>query len=144
SNGGDTTKEIILGAAICKLESIVAIKREFRRQFNQQPPRHEQIYEWLRKFVEDGSIYKRKNPGRPYTSDKNFERIRTLYERSPRKSTSRASKELNIPHPTHCISSFKTSSAPEAIQTAGYVKDRVFPLLCLTLFTVYDIALLKL
>lgn len=85
---------------LAKLESIVAVQRAFRRQFNKQPPRHKQIYEWHRKFVEDGCICKGKSTGRPRTSNENVERIRTLYERRPKKSTSRASKELNIPQPT--------------------------------------------
>lgn len=85
---------------LAKLESIVAVQRAFRCQFNKQPPRHKQIYEWHRKFVEDGCICKGKSTGRPRTSNENVERIRTLYERSPKKSTSRASKELNIPQPT--------------------------------------------
>lgn len=79
-----------------KLESIVGVQRAFRRQFNKQPPRHKQIYEWHRRFVEDGCICKRKSTGRPRTSDENVERVRAAYERSPRKSTAKASHELNM------------------------------------------------
>ncbi|KAJ4428333.1 hypothetical protein ANN_24352 [Periplaneta americana] len=55
--------------------------KDFR--FNKQPPRHKQIYQWHRKFVEGGCICKQKSMGRPRTSNENVERIRTVYQSSP-------------------------------------------------------------
>ncbi|KAJ4432059.1 hypothetical protein ANN_20673 [Periplaneta americana] len=75
-------------------------KREVEEKFSKQPPRHKQIYQWHRKFVEDGCICKQKSTGRPRTSNENVEYIHTVYERSPKKSTTQASRELNIPQPT--------------------------------------------
>lgn len=83
-----------------KCESIIQVQRNFRRTFNRQPPRHKQIYEWHRKFVETGSVCKKTSTGRPRTSDENVQRIQDSFTRSPKKSTSRAGIELGIPKTT--------------------------------------------
>lgn len=83
-----------------KSESIVQVQREFRRKFNKNPPRHKQIYEWHKKFVEEGCICKRKSPGRSRTSDENVHRIQDAFARSPQKSTTTASIELGVPQAT--------------------------------------------
>jgi len=43
---------------------------------------------------------KEKSSGRPRVSEENMRRIQESFERSPRKSTRRASRELGIPQPT--------------------------------------------
>jgi len=47
-----------------------------------------------------GCLCKGKSSGRPRVSEENVRRIQDSFERSPRKSTRRASRELGIPQPT--------------------------------------------
>ncbi|PNF33541.1 hypothetical protein B7P43_G17404 [Cryptotermes secundus] len=58
------------------------------------------IRRWFRQFQESGCLCKGKNPGRPRVSEEQVARIRAAFERSPRKSTNRASRELAIPQST--------------------------------------------
>ncbi|KAJ4441078.1 hypothetical protein ANN_10928 [Periplaneta americana] len=63
---------------LAKLESIIEVQRAFHCQFNKQPPRHKQIYQWHRKFVEDGCICKQKSTGRSRTSNQNCDYLDML------------------------------------------------------------------
>jgi hypothetical protein len=45
-------------------------------------------------------LCKGKSPGRPPVSGEHVERVRAIYQRSPKKSTTRESLRLQIPQPT--------------------------------------------
>jgi len=81
-------------------ESATAAQRAFRRRFNIHPPRKKTICRWNHQFEQIGCLCKRKSSGRPRVSEVNVRRIQESFERSPRKSTRRASRELGIPQPT--------------------------------------------
>lgn len=81
-------------------ESVTAVQRAFRRKFNVTPPTRKSIYHWNKQFDETGSLNKGKSPGRPRVSEENVDRIRATFERSPMKSTRRASRELGLPQTT--------------------------------------------
>ena len=81
-------------------ESVVTVQREFRRRYGIDPPDAQSIHRWHRQFEETGCLCKGKSTGRPHVSENNVQRIRECFQRSPRKSTSRASWELRIPQTT--------------------------------------------
>ena len=60
----------------------------------------ESICRWNRQFEQIGCLCKGKGSGRPRVSEENVRRIQESFERSPRKWTRRASRELGIPQPT--------------------------------------------
>jgi len=83
-----------------KTESATAVQRAFRLRFNIQPPTRKSICCWNHQFEQTGCLCKCKSSGRPRVSEEKVRRIQESFERSPRKSTRRASRELGIPHPT--------------------------------------------
>ncbi|KAJ4452151.1 hypothetical protein ANN_03669 [Periplaneta americana] len=89
---------------LAKLESIIEVQLAFRRQFNKQPPHHKQIYQWHRKFVEDGCICKQKSTGRPRTSNENVERKRDVHLMKATTITNR-SKERSMIVPSMLLPS---------------------------------------
>ena len=83
-----------------KTESATAVKRVFRLRFNIQPLMRKSICRWNHQFEQIGCLCKGKSSGRPRVSEENVRRIQESFERRPRKSTRRASRELGIPQPT--------------------------------------------
>jgi len=83
-----------------KTESATAVQRAFRLRFNIQPPTRKSICRWNHEFEQIGCLCKGKSSGRPRISEDNVRRIQEIFERSPCKSTRRASSELGIPQPT--------------------------------------------
>jgi len=83
-----------------KTESATAVQRAFRLRFNIQPPTRNSICRWNHQFEQIGCLCKSKSSGRPRVSEENVRRIQESFERGPRKSTRRASRELGIPQPT--------------------------------------------
>ncbi|PNF43566.1 hypothetical protein B7P43_G03926 [Cryptotermes secundus] len=83
-----------------KTNSVVTVQRAFRRRFGSNPPCPKNIRRWFRQFQESGCLCKGRSPGRPRVSEEQEARIRAAFERSPRKSTDRASRELAIPQST--------------------------------------------
>ena len=83
-----------------KFESATAVQRAFRLRFNIQPSTRKSICRWNHQFEQIGYLCKGKSSGRPRVSEENMRRIEESFERSPRKSTRRASRELGIPQPT--------------------------------------------
>ena len=80
-----------------KTESATAVHRAFRLRFNIQPPTRKSIFRWNYQFEQIGCLCKGKNSGRPRVSEENVRRIQESFERSPHKSTRKASRELGIP-----------------------------------------------
>ena len=83
-----------------KTESATAVQRAFRLRFNSQPPTRKSICRWNHQFEQIGCLCKGKSSGRPHVSEENVRRIQESFERSLRKSTRRASRELGITQPT--------------------------------------------
>ena len=83
-----------------KTSSVIVVQRAFRRLYGIDQPPAKNIRRWYKQFQETGFLCKGKSPGRPRTSEENVHRIQEAYQRSPRKSTRRASREITIPHVT--------------------------------------------
>ena len=83
-----------------KTESATAVQRTFHLRFNIQPPTRKSICCWNHQFEQIGCLCKGKSSGRPSVSEENMRRIQEGFERSPRKSTRRVSRELGISQPT--------------------------------------------
>jgi len=83
-----------------KTESVTAVQRAFRLLFNIQPPTRKSICHWNHKFEQMACLYKDKSSCRPRVSEENVRRIQESFERSPRKSTRTASRELGISQQT--------------------------------------------
>lgn len=91
--------------AYCALEfartgAVVTVQRNFTRRFNKPAPHRNCISRWVRQLQETGCLCPKKSPGRPQTSAETVNRIQAAYVRSPKKSTRRASNELQIPQTT--------------------------------------------
>jgi len=83
-----------------KSESPTAVQHVFRLRFNIQPPTRKSICRLNHQFEQIGCLCKGKISSRLIVSEENVRRIQESFERSPRKSTRRASRELGIPQPT--------------------------------------------
>jgi len=98
-NGYYATQDFCVSEFI-KTESATAVQHAFRLRFNIQPPMWKNICRWNHQFEQMGSLRKGKSSGRPRVSEEKVRRIQESFERSPRKSTRRASRELEIPQST--------------------------------------------
>ncbi|KAJ4439974.1 hypothetical protein ANN_08105, partial [Periplaneta americana] len=78
-----------------EFKSIVRVQREYRRVFNHDAPTAKSIKKWH----DTGSVLKKLGGGRR-TSDEMVANVQAAYERSPRKSLRRASRELQVPKST--------------------------------------------
>ena len=83
-----------------KTNSVTLVQRLFRRRYGKPPPTRRSIYDWSKKLQENGCLCKGKSSGRPPVSEETVERVRETFTRSPRKSTTRASLELQLPQQT--------------------------------------------
>ena len=81
-------------------ESVTAVQRAFRFRFNSQPPMRKSICHWNHQFEQIGCLCKGKSSGRPRVWEENVRQIQESFDRSPRKSICRVSRELGIPQPT--------------------------------------------
>jgi len=77
-----------------KTESPTAVQRSFRLRSNIQPPTRKSICRWNHQFEQIGCLCKGKSSVQPSVSEENVRRIQESFERSPRKSTRRASRVL--------------------------------------------------
>ena len=92
--------KIFCVCGLIKTESATAVQRAFRLRFNIQPRTRKSIHLWNHQFEQIGCLCKGKISGRPRVSKRNVGRIQQSFERSPRKSTRRASRELGISQAT--------------------------------------------
>ena len=83
-----------------KTESPTVVQRAFRLRFNIQPSTRKSVCRWDHQFEQIGCLCKGKSSGRPRVSKEKLRRIQESFERSPRKSTCTASRELGIPQLT--------------------------------------------
>jgi len=113
--------------------SVITVRRELRARFRKNVPHRNNITRWYRQFVEPGCLCKGKSPGRPRVSDDNIERVRETFQRSPRRSSARASRELDVPKITMwkvlrkrlCFKPYKMRLM-QALTPADKVKRRDF------------------
>ena len=64
--------------------------------YHTAPPTDKIIREWYMKFQQSGCLCAAKRRGRPGPSAETVERVRETFVRSPQKSTTRASRELQM------------------------------------------------
>jgi len=78
-------------------KSQVSVQRKFRSEYGRPPPDVKSIKAWYSEFVETGSVGDLNRCGRPSVTDKTVDAVREAFQRSPGKSTRRASNELRAP-----------------------------------------------
>ena len=85
-----------------KTNSVTTVQRSFRRIHHNNPPTNKSILKWYNDFLEKGCIcdQRKGHSGRPAVSEGAVDRVREAFVRSPKKSTRRASQELQIPRST--------------------------------------------
>uniref|UniRef100_UPI00358DF386 uncharacterized protein isoform X1 n=2 Tax=Myxine glutinosa TaxID=7769 RepID=UPI00358DF386 len=83
-----------------ELKSPAPVKRLFCTTFDNEPLTQRDLYVWMKKFEETGSVLKQHGRGKHRTSEEDIERIRAAFHKSPMKSIRRASNELQIPRST--------------------------------------------
>ena len=64
--------------------------------YHTEPPTDKTIREWYMKFQQSGCLCAAKRRGRPGPSAETVERVQETFVRSPQKSTTRASRELQM------------------------------------------------
>ena len=64
--------------------------------YQTEPPTGKKIHEWYMKFQHSGCLCAAKRTGRPGPSAETVESVRETFVRSPQKSTTRASRELQM------------------------------------------------
>jgi len=95
-NGYCAAQEFLCACEFIKTGSATAVHRAFRLRFNIQLPTRKSICRWSHQYEQIGRLCKGKSSGRPSVSEENVRRIQESFERKPRKSTRRASRELGI------------------------------------------------
>jgi hypothetical protein len=98
--GGHQAGEGFLCVALSACKTVTTVQHNFRRRFGKDHPTRKSIYYWHRKFETIGCLCKGKSPGRPRVSEKNVQRIRQAFLRSPKTLIPKASRELQIPQTT--------------------------------------------
>ncbi|PSN49397.1 hypothetical protein C0J52_12019 [Blattella germanica] len=69
--------------------SVITVQRNFRRQFDVDPPGKNSIKRWHAQLMETGCLCKNKSTGRP-RSEETVDRVRQYFVRSPQKSVRKA------------------------------------------------------
>ena len=73
------------------------VVRAFMRKFSKKSPTAKQIWEWKKKFEDEGCLCRAKGSGQPATAEGKVEHIRQTLLRSPKKSIRRTSVETLMP-----------------------------------------------
>jgi hypothetical protein len=76
--------------------SVITVQREFRTRFKKDAPHKNNVSRWYQQFVKTGCLGKGRSLGGPRVSIGNIERVREVFQRSLRKSVTRANKELGM------------------------------------------------
>lgn len=112
-----------------KTESWTCVQRAFRRKFEKEAPERKSIVRWHAKFVKDGCLCPSKRTGRPSTSKDAVEQVRTAFQRSPRKSVRRASRELQLaPATVWRVLRKRLQMVPYKLKLVQQLKDTDKPL----------------
>jgi hypothetical protein len=83
---------------LAELQFLTAVQRRFTTQYGRQPATLKSIPFWDNELRTTGSLLRVKSPRKARTSEENANRIREVFQRSPRKSIRAASLQLQIPH----------------------------------------------
>ncbi|PSN34312.1 hypothetical protein C0J52_25945 [Blattella germanica] len=85
-----------------RTDSVVAVRRAFRRQFGRPAPSETSIRRWYEQLRDRGCICHQGKGcvGRPSLNEETIERVRDSFIRSLNKSVRRASQQLQIPKST--------------------------------------------
>jgi hypothetical protein len=84
-----------------KFESNIRVQREFRYEYDVRPPDDKNIRRWCVKFKEIGSVEKNiHSTGWPRRSGEDVDRVRRAFIRSPVKSISGPSAEIQTSQTT--------------------------------------------
>jgi hypothetical protein len=78
-------------------KSVIKMQCRFRTHSERDPHSDNAIRRWLKQFQEIGNVLHRKGAGRPSTSQDDVDRNQEAFSRSPQKSTTRVSLQLDIP-----------------------------------------------
>ena len=81
-------------------KSTVTVQWKFGNEYGRPPPDVKSVKAWYSKFVQTGSVGDLNRSGRPCVSDETVDVVREDFQRSPGKSTRRASNELHVPYST--------------------------------------------
>jgi hypothetical protein len=81
-------------------KSVIKKQRRYRTQYGEDPRSDNAVRRWLKQFQETGSVLHRTGAGRPSTLQKDVERIKEAFSRSPQKSTRLGFLLLGIPQTT--------------------------------------------
>ena len=81
-------------------KSPVSLQRKFRNEYRRPQPGVKSIKAWYSKFVGTGNTGDLERSGRPSVSDETVGAVREAFQRSPGKSTGRASNDLRVPQST--------------------------------------------
>jgi transposase len=105
-------------------KSDTQVQRNFKTNYNKNPPSRTTIRAWYKKFTETGNVEHKKGAGRPRTSEEKVESIREAFLRSPRKSTRIASRELQIPRSTmHDVLRKRLKFYPYKLQILQHITE---------------------
>jgi len=115
-----------------KTESATVVQLEFLLRFNIQPPTRKSICRWNHQFEQISCLCKGKSSGLPRVSEEKVRRIQESFERSPRRSNHRASRELWIPQPTVWrVLWLRLLVKPYRLQLVQALWVHLFELLCI-------------
>jgi hypothetical protein len=93
--GQETRKHCVL--EFDKTESLVTVQQRFQTKYHTEPPTNKTISEWYKKFQQSGCLCTSKWTDRPGPSAETVKHVHGTSVRSPRKSTHRTSRELQMP-----------------------------------------------
>ena len=97
----DTATESSVRFMATRRKYVTWVQRHVRRTWNVDPPGHKAILKWERTLQETRSLLPQTGKhAKVSVNEETIERVRTAFARSPRKSTRRASTELEIPRST--------------------------------------------
>lgn len=109
-------------------KSLTQVCRNFRREYNRQPPSRSNILQWVNKFTNSGSVKKGKSTGRPRVLQERVAQVEVSFEVSPSQSIRVASRELNIPKSTvHKILRKRLGYYPYKLQLVHQLKPNDKP-----------------
>jgi len=83
---------------LAKTNSVSCVQRHLRRRYG-KPPTRQSIYDWSKEISSNWFLCKGKSSGRPPISEET-EHVHDTFTCSPKKSTTRASLELQMPQQT--------------------------------------------
>ena len=104
-------------------KSIIAVQRNYRREYGGNAPDGKTIKAWCEKFLATGSVKKESGGARTRVSEEKIEEIRAGFQRSPQKSIRQASRQFNVPRSTvHRVLHKRLRLYPYKVQIVQQIK----------------------